>query len=426
MRVVDAGPITRSAPESHRAVYTFPALLACQDGSLLLTCRRVSDKDCADEWVELYRSNDGGGAGRAWRAISRRRAPTPLLDASGEGPGMGVVVAPSSWSLTQADHEFIARDIEPFLPDRIFDAHAHLFCHEHFDPLPAGYRNMPARLDLASYYRFINWIHPGGRTRGGLFFGLAFSGDRERNNHFVAEEVGKSPLDRNFGQMIISPDMSAESIYEGVKAGGFVGLKPYHTLAAGFERTWTAPIEAYLPEPQVAVAGELGLSITLHIVRDRALADPQNQTTIRRYCENYPDMRLILAHAGRGFNPWHTIEGIHSLRGLDNVFFDTSAVTEAGAFEAIIDVMGHERLLYGSDFPVSHLRGRCVAIGDSFHWIYADEMKLAEKHAELLPVLVGLESLRALRLACWRTRLGDGQIEDVFYNNANQLFARQA
>lgn len=328
------------------------------------------------------------------------------------------------WSLTQADREFIARDIEPFLPDRIFDAHAHLFCHEHFDSLPASYRDMPARLDLNTYYNTIEWIHPGGRTRGGLFFGLAFTGDRDANSRFVAEEVRNSPRESDYGQMIIAPDMRPETIYEGVKAGGFVGLKPYHTMANGCEQTWTAPIEAFLPEDQVAVAGELGLSVTLHIVRDRALADPLNLATIRRYCERYPDMRLLLAHAGRGFNPWHTIEGIESLRGLDNVFFDTSAVTEAGAFEAIIDVMGHGRLLYGSDFPVSHVRGRCVAIGDSFHWIYADEIKLAEKHTELRPVLVGLESLRALRLACWRMRLSAGQIEDIFYKNAVQLLTQ--
>lgn len=326
------------------------------------------------------------------------------------------------WTLTEADRKFVARDIEPFLPDRIFDAHAHLFCHEHFEALPAGYQDMPARLDLARYYRYIDWIHPGGRTRGGLFFGLAFTGHRERNNQFVAAEARDSPGESNFAQMIIAPDMSAEAIYAGLKTGGFVGLKCYHTLAAGYERTWTAPIEAYLPERHAAVASELGLTITLHIVRDRALADPLNQATIRRYCERYSDMRLILAHAGRGFNPWHTIEGIESLRGLDNVFFDTSAVTEAGAFEAIIDVMGHKKLLYGSDFPVSHARGRCVAIGDSFRWLYADEMALTEKHAELRPVLVGLESLRALRLACLRLRLREGHIEDIFYNNASQLF----
>lgn len=328
------------------------------------------------------------------------------------------------WTLTQADRDFIRRDIEPFLPERIFDVHAHLFCHSHFEPLPAAYADGPARLDLNAYYQLINWIHPGGRTCGGLFFGLAFSGDIDGNNRFIAEEARKSPRENDFGQMIIWPALPAEQVYQSVQADGFVGLKCYHTLASGCAQTWEAPIEAYLPERQVAVAGELGLTITLHMVRERALADPQNQAAIRRYCKRYPDLKLILAHAGRGFNPWHTIEGIDSLRGLDNVYFDTSAVTEAGAFEAIIEVMGHERLLYGSDFPVSHIRGRCVAIGDSFHWIYADELTLADKHAQLQPVLVGLESLRALRLACWRMRLRAGQIEDIFFNNAQQLLRR--
>jgi len=40
-----------------------------------------------------------------------------------------------------------------------------------------------------------------------------------------------------------------------------------------------------------------------------AMADPSNQEIIRRYCRRYPGLRLILAHAGRGFNPHHTIEG---------------------------------------------------------------------------------------------------------------------
>lgn len=67
MRIVDAGVISQSAPGASRAVYTFPALLACRDGTLLLTCRRGSNKDCADEWVELYRSTDGG---RNWRRMA--------------------------------------------------------------------------------------------------------------------------------------------------------------------------------------------------------------------------------------------------------------------------------------------------------------------------------------------------------------------
>jgi glutamate-1-semialdehyde 2,1-aminomutase len=331
-----------------------------------------------------------------------------------------------AWELTDADRELIAREVEPFVPDRVFDAHAHLFCAAHYAPgtRPASHSGTPDRVGMDVYLRHIDWIHPRGRTVGGLFFGLAFMGDRDAENEFVRAEVATARTNgiAASGQMIVSPDMDPEEVRERARRGRFVGLKCYHTMAAIDGPTWQAPIEAYLPEQHVRVAHEEGFSITLHIVRDRALADPVNQATIRRYCTRYPNMRLILAHAARGFNPWHTIDGIQSLRGLDNVWFDTSAVTEAGAFEAIVETMGHTRLLYGSDFTISHMRGRCVAIGDSFHWLFADEMQLNQSHLSLRPVLIGLESIRSLRLAARRMKLTDGQVEDIFYNNAARLF----
>ncbi len=337
----------------------------------------------------------------------------------------------ATWRQNEADRAFIERYLADFLPERIFDAHAHLFAHEHFDQNepPPEFSYMPERLGLDEYRQYMEWIHPGNRTLGGLFFGLLFGDDRFANNDFVRGEVGAPAEEdafrqRCYGQLVVAPEDDPGTIRAGVSPERMVGLKCYHTMAKVDGPTFQAPIEAYLPEEQVQVAHEEGLTITLHMVRDRALADPVNQATIRRYCERYPNMRLILAHAARGFNPWHTIQGIRSLAGLDNVWFDTSAVTEAGAFEAIVEVMGHERLLYGTDFPVSHLRGRCVAMGDSFHWFYEDEMDLDEKHTTLQPVLIGLESLRALRLACWRLKLSESQIEDIFYWNAMRLLDR--
>ena len=37
------------------------------------------------------------------------------------------------------------------------------------------------------------------------------------------------------------------------------------------------------------------------------------------------------------------------------------------------------------------------------------------------PVLIGLESLRSIRLACERLKLNERQIEDIFYGNAAAL-----
>ena len=334
------------------------------------------------------------------------------------------------FQFTEADQTFVAREVEPFLPDRIFDAHAHLFCKNHYAPgtAPTHLQNAPECLGLDEYARFSEWLHPGGRVVGGLFFGLAFTGDRAGNNRFVAEQVQPGGIfgNRARGQLVVAPEDDPDWVRQAVARGGFVGLKVYHTMAHTDGPTWQAPIPAYFPETFARIADEMGLTVTLHMVRERALADPVNQAAIRDYCQRFPNLRLILAHAARGFNPWHTIEGIHSLAGLPNVWCDTSAVTAAGAFEAIVDVLGHERLLYGTDFHVSHLRGRCVAIGDSFHWLYADEMDLSENHTSLRPVLIGLESLRSLALACRRLKLSDGQVEDVFYNNAAELFSLES
>ena len=58
----------------------------------------------------------------------------------------------TAWTFTDADREFVARHVEPYLPDRIFDAHAHLFCHAHYPPdkLPAHLSDTPSEIGLRS------------------------------------------------------------------------------------------------------------------------------------------------------------------------------------------------------------------------------------------------------------------------------------
>ncbi len=67
MRVLERGILNAAAPGTARAVCTFPALAVVTRGELLATYRTGSDKDCADETVELRRSSDGG---RTWSAPS--------------------------------------------------------------------------------------------------------------------------------------------------------------------------------------------------------------------------------------------------------------------------------------------------------------------------------------------------------------------
>lgn len=325
------------------------------------------------------------------------------------------------WTVTDADRELFARELASFVPPRIFDAHAHLYDTAHFaaDKVPALCQAGPKQTGIRAYLDAIGELTPN-RTIGGLFFPFPTTEvDTNAANEFLSQQMNDRPLSR--GQMLVTPKMEVDFIRQSVRDHRFVGLKCYHVFSPA-KPTFDSPIEDFLPESQAKLAGELGLSITLHMVRSRALADPVNQETIRRYATRYRGMRLILAHAARGFNPHHTIEGIASLRGLENVWFDTSVVTDAGAFEAIIQTMGHKRLMYGSDFPVSHLRGRCVAIGDSFHWISAENTRLDAAYAKIELSLVGLESLRTIKVAARSLRLTDSQVEDIFHNNAAEMF----
>jgi glutamate-1-semialdehyde 2,1-aminomutase len=148
---------------------------------------------------------------------------------------------------------------------------------------------------------------------------------------------------------------------------------------------------------------------------------------------------MILAHIARGFNMHHTIDGLNSLRGLKNVYFDTAAVTESGAIEHVLrdPDFGPSRVLYGSDFPVTHIRGRCVGVGDSFYWISPSSQKLKTggnvagsadlravyaEHGEIQTALVGVEAMRALKLACDNTGLTRREVEMIMHGNAERMF----
>ena len=328
---------------------------------------------------------------------------------------------PADWIVTDSDRELFQRELDAFVPPRIFDAHAHWYRADHFPEgqQPGLVASGPPVAGSEAFDREIENLIPGRRTEG-LFFPYPHAAvDVDAANTFLAEELERRPASR--GQMLVTPQQDPEFVRETVRRHRFVGLKCYHVYSPT-RPTFQSTIEDFLPESQVEVAHEEGLSITLHMVRPRALADRGNQETIRRYCERYPDMQLILAHAARGFNVHHTIEGIESLRGLGNVWFDTSAVTDSGAIEAILRVFGPSRLLYGSDFPVSHLRGRCVSLGDSFLWISAAKTELAVPYGTIDLALVGHESLRTLRIAAEACRLSDTEVEAIFHDNAAALY----
>ena len=321
------------------------------------------------------------------------------------------------------DVAMFEREFEAFVPDKVYDAHCHLLAPG--DPHPLGDDSLGA-VGHAECMRLLDCMMPG-RDIAANF--LSFSVDPDfatSANDWSVKAVACDPRCR--AEFFVKPNDDPDWVRQEVKRLGSSGLKCYHlqaTLSPSWEKdrkTWEADIPDYLPEPFVQVADEAGLVITLHMVKERSVADPGNLHWIRHYCEKYPNMKLILAHSARGFQLQHNLEGLPQLQDLDNLYFDCSANCEPVAHQSIFRIFGHKKMMFGSDFPISHKRGKSLGAADSFLWLYDDTPVWGEKHTQVKPVLVGLENLRSLKWACWSERLSDRQVEDVFWNNAAELF----
>ena len=314
---------------------------------------------------------------------------------------------------------FFDEHLRGFVPPNSFDSHAHLYRRaDAVDTLPDRLEDESGNVGWQSWRQSLSQWMGDRAPSAGLFFTFPKPTlDRVEANRFVVDEVQAHADSRAL--LMIHPDDDPSAVEAEIRASRSVGFKVYHVYAERPDTT-SASCHEFIPEWAWTIADELGLVFMLHMVRPRALADPLNQQYIREHCQRYPNARLILAHAARGFCGAHTVEGIGSLRGLDNVYFDTSAICEPHAFEAILREFGPSRLLFGTDFPVSEFLGRCVSIGDGFLWLY--ENTLDWKASGLSgPILVGLESLLALKQACTSLRLTDSDVEQIFCHSARRL-----
>ncbi|TWT60766.1 3-aminobutyryl-CoA aminotransferase [Rubinisphaera italica] len=329
-------------------------------------------------------------------------------------------VDPARWRIIDRDLDLFASKLGNFVPTDAFDAHAHWYDIRHL--VDTGERGKSEDFEpevghSAMFQSMLRWMGDRATTEG-LYFGYPTRAvDREAENRFVADQVNAHAGCR--GLMLIAPQDNPAVVERVLDDDGFSGFKVYHVFAER-EDTFKAEQHEFLPEWAWELAQQRGLWITMHMVLPRALSDSRNLEYIQTQCRRYPDANLVLAHAARGFNAGHTVEAIDGLRGIDNVYFDTSAICEPAALEAIIRATGTTHLMYGSDFPISELRGKALSAGDGFLWLYENSFDWDSwPHAQA--ELVGIESLLALQQACRTMCLNDDDVERIFSTNARSL-----
>lgn len=316
--------------------------------------------------------------------------------------------------------------LEGFLPDKIFDAHTHLFDSKHLPNIFADCREQV--IGDATAYK--NAMYPMLCSPKTLRLNIIpfpdkamadkSSGSISLCDEFIASQLNAFP--DNVGEIMVRPNESAEEIEKRLTHSGIRGLKCYHTLADAAV-TWNLAPQEYLPESAWEVASKYKMYITLHMVKDKALSDPENSDYICRMATKYPDVVLILAHAARSFAAWTAIEGISKVSCLPNVWFDFSGICESPAMIKIIQKVGVDRCMWGSDYPICTEHGKAISVSDTFYWIYEKNFKNAAGPDRFR--LIGIENLMAVREACILASLPPSEVEKLFYDTAASLFDKK-
>jgi len=327
-----------------------------------------------------------------------------------------------NWVWTQADQALADKWMRD-LPEKMLDVHAHIYrmCDlgKQFSPYIHGPDVAGHDIWKECVQRFVGTdkklsaIHvaPPCETAKEI----------EASNAFVLSEVEKNPDCKAL--VLISPEMGRERVEKYLDNPNVVGMKPFSYYAHYDGPSGDAPLDTYLPEWAWQCAHDHGLMFLVHLMRSGSLADPLNYEEIRRMAKKYPNARLMLDHCARGFNVETVAAGIEYVKDLPNVYFDTSSICEVMPMYTVLKRGGLDRVVFGTDFPLTQMRGRSLTIGDGFIWLNGENVDWESYTGLVEPVQLGIENIRALQQTMEVMNLSKMQKENLFYNNAMEMIS---
>jgi predicted TIM-barrel fold metal-dependent hydrolase len=330
------------------------------------------------------------------------------------------------WGPCALDTRIWEEELNNFVPARVFDVHTHLHDWTHYtDPAKATGPYAPS---IGTYFpRATKAIADAvdaalmpGREVDRLSFPFPYPRpiDTKAANALIAAEVSGAP--RSAGLMLVQPEMTVGYIRATLARTGLIGLKPYLVYARGAPTT-EARITDFLPEPQIALADELGLIIMMHLSKRDAIADPDNIRDLRDLTERYPGAKWCLAHCARSYSAWAIEAAAASLRGIPNIWYDTSTVCEADALDALYTGVGVDRVMYGSDDLIGPMRGKYIAFGRAWSLLHPGNHSLTLGHCLPDMTFIRYEQLRAMKRGSRQIGLTEAQRKALFHDTARAL-----
>lgn len=314
------------------------------------------------------------------------------------------------------------REIGPYLPERIFDAHCHLFnttFHKR-DKISDTDNPDPFFYDVTMDHMERSWktLLPDSSVNGLIMGFPDVECDHEAENRYIAHSITDN---RNRFSLMTKPQKSLKDLEGEIRKYKPFGLKPYLVYALVKDKQ-QARITDFISEEQLDLANKYGLGITLHVSKPRGMADPNNLSDIARLVKQYPKVQFILAHCGRSFIAPNMAVALDDLPVAENLWLDTSAVCDTGVFLELFSRYDHSRLLFGSDLVNAvAFRGSYVGLGMNWH-LATPEFLAQTGRSENKATFAMYENLRAIFQAVRFCSINKEAIRNIFYNNAARLF----
>ena len=322
---------------------------------------------------------------------------------------------------SQHDQQIWDEELQDFVPDRVFDAHIHMFHPEHLKTAVPSALSSWGLADFSTLQQWAARLYPGRETHF-LVLGTPAPGiDVTAHNRWCIDQVSQDPRSRM--NRLVTPSCRVQDIERDVRERGFIGLKPYRLFSVTGDIA-QCRIHEFLPHEQLELANELGLWVTMHLSRLHGCADEFNLDDLREFTgSRYPNIKWILAHCARSFTYWPIRRAIAQLRDMPNIWYDVSAVTDVRPLITLFSREDRRRILYGSDgVDAMYFRGQYAAMGRAWQCVDVNRFNLQFPHCDGRPILAIYEQLLSMKHAAEIAQWSDDDVQNLFWRNAVAAF----